>query len=59
MAFRTSEARDGEVVAERTLRNADEPSEVMRNTFKVTPPVPAEEIFEDRRLKPLPTSSRA
>jgi hypothetical protein len=46
MASRTSEARDGEVVAERTLRNADELSEVMRNTFKVMPPVPAEEIFE-------------
>jgi N-hydroxyarylamine O-acetyltransferase len=41
----STEARDGEVIAERTLRNADELSEVMRDTFKVTPPVPAEEIF--------------
>jgi N-hydroxyarylamine O-acetyltransferase len=41
----STEARDGEVIAERTLRNTDELSEVMRDTFKVTPPVPAEEIF--------------
>jgi N-hydroxyarylamine O-acetyltransferase len=41
----STEARDGEVVAERTLRSANELSEVMRETFKVEPPVPAEEIF--------------
>ncbi|MGA2057666.1 MAG: arylamine N-acetyltransferase [Bradyrhizobium sp.] len=42
----STEARDGEVVAERTLRSAAELSEVMRDTFKVTPPVPAAEIFD-------------
>jgi N-hydroxyarylamine O-acetyltransferase len=41
----STEARDGEVVAERTLRSASELSEAMRDIFKVTPPVPAEEIF--------------
>jgi N-hydroxyarylamine O-acetyltransferase len=40
------EARDGEVVAERTLQNASELSEVMVDTFKVTPPVPVAEIFD-------------
>jgi N-hydroxyarylamine O-acetyltransferase len=42
----STEARDGEVVAERVLQNASELSEVMRDTFKVTPPVRPEEIFE-------------
>jgi N-hydroxyarylamine O-acetyltransferase len=42
----STEARDGEVVAERTLQNAGELSEVLRDVFKVTPPVPVEEIFE-------------
>jgi N-hydroxyarylamine O-acetyltransferase len=42
----STEARDGEVVAERVLQNAGELSEVMRDTFKVTPPVRPEEIFE-------------
>jgi N-hydroxyarylamine O-acetyltransferase len=42
----STEARDGEVVAERTLQNATELSEVLRDTFRVTPPVPVEEIFE-------------
>jgi N-hydroxyarylamine O-acetyltransferase len=42
----STEARDGEVVAERMLQNAGELSEVMRDTFKVTPPVRPEEIFE-------------
>jgi N-hydroxyarylamine O-acetyltransferase len=42
----STEARDGEVVAERTLQNASELSEVLRDTFRVTPPVPAQEIFE-------------
>jgi N-hydroxyarylamine O-acetyltransferase len=41
----STEARDGEVVAERTLRSASELSEAMRDIFNVTPPVPAEEIF--------------
>jgi N-hydroxyarylamine O-acetyltransferase len=44
-AFST-EARDGDVITERTLRNADELGEVLRDTFKVTPPVPAAEIFD-------------
>ncbi|HLJ00624.1 MAG TPA: arylamine N-acetyltransferase, partial [Bradyrhizobium sp.] len=41
----SAEARDGEVMAERTLRNADELREVLRDIFRVTPPVSAEEIF--------------
>jgi N-hydroxyarylamine O-acetyltransferase len=41
----SAEARDGEVVSERTLRNARELGEALRDTFKVTPPVPADEIF--------------
>lgn len=40
------EARDGEVVAERTLQSASELSEAMRDVFKVTPPVGSDEIFE-------------
>ena len=39
------EARDGEVTAERTLQNADQLGEVLRDTFGITPPVPAVEIF--------------
>jgi N-hydroxyarylamine O-acetyltransferase len=42
----STEARDGEVITERTLRSPGELSEVLRDTFKVTLPVPAEEIFE-------------
>ena len=41
----STEARDGEVIAERTLGSARELGEAMRDTFKVTPPVPAEEIL--------------
>jgi N-hydroxyarylamine O-acetyltransferase len=41
----STEIRDGEVIAERTLQNAGELSEAMRDTFKVTPPVRPEEIF--------------
>jgi N-hydroxyarylamine O-acetyltransferase len=41
----STEARDGEVIAERTLGNASELSDVMRDIFKLTPPVAAEEIF--------------
>jgi N-hydroxyarylamine O-acetyltransferase len=40
------EARDGEVVSERTLQSAGELAEVLRDVFKVTPPVASEEIFE-------------
>ena len=42
----STETRDGEVIAERMLQNASELSEAMRDTFKVTPPVRPEEIFE-------------
>ena len=42
----STEARDGEVIAERTLQNAGELNEVLRDVFKVTPPVRPEEIFE-------------
>jgi N-hydroxyarylamine O-acetyltransferase len=42
----STETRDGEVIAERTLQNANELGEVMHDTFKVTPPVRPEEIFE-------------
>ncbi len=41
----STEARDGEVVSERTLGSAGELRDVLRETFKVTPPVPAEEVF--------------
>lgn len=39
------EARDGEVISERTLGSAAELSEVLRDIFGVTPPVPPDEIF--------------
>jgi N-hydroxyarylamine O-acetyltransferase len=42
----TTESRDGEVIAERTLQDAGELGEVLRGTFKITPPVPSEEIFD-------------
>jgi N-hydroxyarylamine O-acetyltransferase len=42
----STEARDGEVTAERTLGSAGELGEVLRDIFKVRPPVPPEEIFE-------------
>ena len=42
----STEASDGEVVAERTLQSASELSEAMRDTFKVTPPVTVEDIFD-------------
>ncbi|HET7887279.1 MAG TPA: arylamine N-acetyltransferase [Bradyrhizobium sp.] len=41
----STERRDGEVAAERTLQNANELDEVLRDTFGITPPVPADEIF--------------
>jgi N-hydroxyarylamine O-acetyltransferase len=46
------ESRDGEVISERTLRKADELSEVLRDIFKITPPVPAETFF-DRTSGPI------
>ena len=42
----STEARDGEVVSERVLQSARELGEVLRDTFSITPPVPAEEIFD-------------
>jgi N-hydroxyarylamine O-acetyltransferase len=42
----STEARDGEIVTERALRSASELSEVLRDTFGITPPAPAEEIFD-------------
>ena len=42
----TTEGRDGEVVAERTLASSAELAEAMRDTFRVTPPVPTEVIFD-------------
>lgn len=42
----SAEARDGEVVSERELRNARELDEALRDIFGITPPVPAEEIFD-------------
>nr|WP_298256293.1 arylamine N-acetyltransferase [Bradyrhizobium sp.] len=42
----STEARDGEVVSERTLASAAELADAMSDTFRVTPPVPAEVIFD-------------
>ena len=42
----STEARDGEVVTERTLASARELDEVLCDTFRITPPVTVEEIFE-------------
>ena len=42
----STEARDGEVISERTLQNANELGEVLRDTFRITPPVAPTEIFE-------------
>jgi N-hydroxyarylamine O-acetyltransferase len=42
----STEARDGEVISERTLQSAGELGEVLRDVFKVAPPVAAEVIFE-------------
>ncbi len=41
----STEARDGEVISERALGSAGELADVLRDVFKVTPPVAAEEIF--------------
>ncbi len=42
----STEARDGEVTAEHTLQSARDVSEALRDVFKITPPVAAEEIFK-------------
>ncbi len=42
----STEARDGEVISERTLASAGDLREALRDIFRITPPVPAEEIFE-------------
>jgi N-hydroxyarylamine O-acetyltransferase len=39
------EARDGQVVVERTIGSADELRKVLDEAFSVTPPVPVEKIF--------------
>ena len=41
----STEARDGGVLAERTLQSPAELGEALRDVFRITPPVPAEEIF--------------
>jgi N-hydroxyarylamine O-acetyltransferase len=41
----TVEARDGEVMSERVIASPDELHQVLAETFNVTPPRPAEEIF--------------
>jgi N-hydroxyarylamine O-acetyltransferase len=41
----TIEGRDGEVRSERTIASADELGQVLRETFKVEPPVPVEQVF--------------
>jgi N-hydroxyarylamine O-acetyltransferase len=41
----STEARDGEVLSERTLGSARDLNEALRDIFKVTPPLPVEEIF--------------
>jgi N-hydroxyarylamine O-acetyltransferase len=41
----TIEARDGEIVAERSIGSADQLGHVLEENFKMTPPVPVEEIF--------------
>lgn len=42
----STEARDGEVVSERTLASAAELGEALRDIFGITPPVAPAEIFE-------------
>ncbi len=39
------EARDGELAEERAIGSADELRQILDETFGVTPPAPAEEIF--------------
>jgi N-hydroxyarylamine O-acetyltransferase len=41
----TIEARDGEVVAERSIESAEELARVLDETFNITPPAPVEEIL--------------
>ena len=40
------EARDGRVVDERMIGNADEFAQILDGTFQISPPAPAPEIFE-------------
>ena len=40
-----AEARDGRVVSERTIASAEDLADVLDQTFQITPPVPAAEIF--------------
>jgi N-hydroxyarylamine O-acetyltransferase len=42
----STEARDGVVVAERTLASATELGDALHDVFKIVPPVAAKEIFE-------------
>jgi len=39
------EARHGEIIAERAIANADELREIIDESFKMTLPAPAAEIF--------------
>ena len=39
------EARDGEVIADRSIESVDELRQVLDETFNVTPPAPVEDIF--------------
>lgn len=39
------EGRDGEVIAERAIASTEELREIIDESFKITLPVPAEEIF--------------
>jgi len=41
----TIEARDGQPAVERSIASADELGQLLDETFNMTPPVPAEEIF--------------
>jgi N-hydroxyarylamine O-acetyltransferase len=42
----STESRDGEVTSERRLSSAAELAEVLRDVFRIAPPVPPEDIFE-------------
>jgi hypothetical protein len=41
----TIEARDGEIVTEHSIGSAGELGQILEETFKMTPPVPVDEIF--------------
>ncbi len=40
------EARDGQVMSDRSIRSAGELRQVLEETFNVTPPAPVEVIFD-------------